>query len=449
MATSLVVEPAAELLSDLAELLAVCRPLEGDPVRATGLAATVLAPAQDLGADPELASLLPGTLEGLGDRCAVPLLLRVAELARPPAALAARAALARLASAGVWVEELRPLRVVEAWRVEASAAEAFAIDLGRGDGVESRVFVLLDRRGHPDGVVAAGCGGGPRDGETLEMIVPRDFEGGSDPERVDTPVIASALLKGCRRAADTGREIPPELAIALTLLARPVLGDPEALPVLPVDPTDVALDDPDLELAVDPAEDEAQARIDALLREYEHEYLPLLASDNQRDRRNTDLFVANAMLSYKAHYSDGLLGDWPLEELTEFMLEFWPRKVTADDDTELGAPASISRFLGFLDARDSLSGASRKRLARAVSELLEPFIDSCVDSANWGLAKSTVMRAASTGVDIHDRNALEAYFAEQQSPAGSRSTPSAHRATHDQRRARRKATKNARRRNRR
>jgi hypothetical protein len=313
------------------------------------------------------------------------------------------------------------------------------------------VFVVLDRREHPDGVVAAGCGGGPCDGETLEMIVPRDFEGGSDPERVDTPVIASALLKGCRRAADTGREIPPELAIALTLLARPVLGDPEALPVLPVDSTDVALDDPDLELAVDPAEDEdeALARIDALLREYEHEYLPLLASDNQRDRRDTDLFVANAMLSYKAHYSDGLLGDWPLEELTEFMLEFWPRKVTADDDTELGAPASISRFLGFLDARDSLSGASRKRLARAVSELLEPFIDSCVDSANWGLAKSTVMRAASTGVDIHDHNALEAYFTEQQSPAGSRSTPSAHRATHDQRRARRKATKNARRRNRR
>jgi hypothetical protein len=187
-----------------------------------------------------------------------------------------------------------------------------------------------------------------------------------------------------------------------------VLGDPEALPALPVDPTDVAVDDPDPELAVDPAEDEeeALARIDTLLGEYEREYLPLLAPDDQRDRRDADLFVANAMLGYKAHYSDGLLGDWPLEELAEFMLEFWPRKVTADHDAELGAPASITRFLGFLDARDSLSGASRKRLARAVSELLEPFVDACVDPANWGLAKSTVMRAASTGIDIHDRNAL-------------------------------------------
>ena len=267
--------------------------------------------------------------------------------------------------------------MVEGWRVEAPAAEAFAIDLGRGDGVESRVFVLLDRREHPDGVVAAGCAGGPCDGETLETIVPRDFEGGSDPERVDTPVVARALLQACRRAADPGREIPPELAIALTLLARPVFGDPEALPVVPVDPTDVALGDPDLELAVDPAEDEdeALARIDALLREY----LPPLAPDDPSDRRDTDLFVGNAMLGYKAHYSDGLLGGWPLEELTEFMLEFWPRKVTADHDAELGAPASISRFLGFLDARDSLSGASRQRLARAVSELLEPFVDGCAE----------------------------------------------------------------------
>ena len=106
MATSPVVEPAAELLADLAELLVDCPPLDGDPVRATGLAATVLAPAQDPGADPELASLLPGTLEGLGDRCAVPLLLRVAELARSPAALAARMVLARLISTGVRVEEL-------------------------------------------------------------------------------------------------------------------------------------------------------------------------------------------------------------------------------------------------------------------------------------------------------------------------------------------------------
>jgi hypothetical protein len=34
-------------------------------------------------------------------------------------------ALARLTGAGVGVEELPPLRVVEAWRVEAPAAEAF------------------------------------------------------------------------------------------------------------------------------------------------------------------------------------------------------------------------------------------------------------------------------------------------------------------------------------
>jgi hypothetical protein len=119
------VEPAAELLADLAELLADCPPPDGDPLRATGLAASVLAPAQDPGADPELASLLPGTLERLGDRCAVPLLSRVAEVARQPAALAAHAALARLSSAGVRVEALPPLRVLEAWRVEAPAAEAF------------------------------------------------------------------------------------------------------------------------------------------------------------------------------------------------------------------------------------------------------------------------------------------------------------------------------------
>ncbi len=445
-----VVEPAAELLADLAELLRDCPPLDHDPIRATGLASAILAPAQDPEADPEIALLLPDTLEQLDADRAVPLLSRVAELARPVAATAARAALDRLAGAGVAVPQLAPLEVIEAWRVQSPAAEAFAFDLGRGDGVESRVFVLLDRREDPAGVVVAGCAGGPCEGETLERIVPDDFDGGSEPERIPATELARALNAGCERAAAADRRISAELAVALTVAARPVLGDPEALAVLAVDPEDVTFDEPDPDLLVDPIEDENRTAttIESLLEEYEHDYLPLLPAGDPPDRHRTDLFVAHTMLSYKAQYADGQLADWPVGELAEFMLYWWPRKVTADQDAELTAPASISRFLGFLHARDSLSGSNPKRLRSAITELLEPFLDACDDPANWGPAKTLVKKAASSGADIHDREALETYLAETYGRAPSVPAGAAIARSRAHRRTRRKAVKKSRRRNR-
>lgn len=257
------------------------------------------------------------------------------------------------------------------------------------------------------------------------MIVPNHFDGASEPEWIDTATLVEAVRGGWERAAASKRRISPELAVALTIAARPVLGDPDALPALPVDPDDLTFEEPDPELIVDPVEDEDRsvAAIQSLLEEYEREYLPLLESAGPPDRVGMDLFVAHAMLSYKAQYSNGKLGDWPLEELEEFMLEWWPRKVSADEDTELTAPASISRFLGFLDARDSLSGSNPKRLANAITELLEPFLDTCEDPGNWGPAKSLVTRAASSGVDVHDRQALDAYLTEAHPRSSQQATP--------------------------
>jgi hypothetical protein len=443
--------PAAEVLAELSETLADCPPLDEDHARATGLAAAVLAPAQDPGADPELARLLPSTLEGLGDQRAVALLLRIRELGRPAAAEAAAEALERLRDSGVPVRDLDPLEVVEAWRVSAPAADGFAVDLGRRGRVESRLFVIVDRRDDPAGVVSAGCAGAPCEGESLEQIVPVDFAGGSDPERIDTPTLAEALQSACECASAARTELPADLVIALTLLARPVLGDPDALPVLAVDPTSATVDEIDSDIAVDLENHEraGYAVIDALITEYEQEYLPFLADSGRNVAADTDLFVANTMLDYKASYSDGLLGDWTLAELMDFMLEFWPRKVTADEDTEIGAPVSIVRFLAFLDDRGSLSGSSRKRLIRAVGDLVEPFLDACDDQTNWGPAKSLVKNAEVSGIDIHDQAALRDYL----TTIGPATSPARdHRPGADnqqQRRARRKAAKNARRRNRR
>jgi hypothetical protein len=70
------------------------------------------------------------------------------------------------------------------------------------------------------------------------------------------------------------------------------------------------------------------------------------------------------------------------------LLDWWPRKVIADRETEQAAPVAILSFLGFLDARDSLSGGSLDELADTLDTLSEPFLDACEDVTCWGVAKS-------------------------------------------------------------
>lgn len=399
-------------LAELAATLEECPPLAGDPARATTLAAALLAPVQERDAPAVLAAELPGVIERLGPERGPALLVRVAELARQPAADAARSAVARLGAA-----EPPRLRVTEAWCVADEEAEAFAFDLSRGalEEVESRAFVLLDRRVDPEGRLAVGCAG-PPDDEQLASLLSDLLD--ARPERVATDAAAKAIRRAWERTAAAGDAVPAELAVALTLLERPLLGAGEEPPALRADPSDLLHGDPDERLAVDVLENEehAYATVERLLDEYGAHADRLLAE--------LDLplaFVADSMLSYKVNYSDGRLGDWPPAELAVFLLDWWPRKVIADPETVHATPAAALPFLGFLDSRDSLSGGSLAELAQALDELGEPFLDACEDA--WDIEKSLLV-------------------SEHRTPAG-RSAP------HAERRKRRKAARAARRRNRR
>jgi hypothetical protein len=263
------VPPPADVLDstivELAATLEGCPPLAGDPARATALAAALIAPVQERDAPAALGAALPDVIERLGPERAPVLLVRVAEFGRRPIAEAARAAADRLGAA-------RParLRVTEAWRVANEEAEAFAFDLRRGvlEEVESRAFVLLDRRVDAAGRLAVGCAGPPEDEEPLASLLPDLID--DRPQPIPATEAARAIRAAWERTDAAGDAVPAELAVALTLLERPLLGDGHELPALRVDASDVLYGEPDERLAVDLLEDEAHAyaTVDRLLDDF-------------------------------------------------------------------------------------------------------------------------------------------------------------------------------------
>jgi len=67
------------------------------------------------------------------------------------------------------------------------------------------------------------------------------------------------------------------------------------------------------------------------------------------------------MLEWKLDYGDGELLQWGLADLREFMLDWFPRKVTCEPATPSVVPAAMVAFLGFLAAAELLEAPGRSR----------------------------------------------------------------------------------------
>ena len=118
------------------------------------------------------------------------------------------------------------------------------------------------------------------------------------------------------------------------------------------------------------------------------------------------------MLQWKGGYDDGRLGRWTQADLAEYMLDYFPRKVSVDEETLTAVPECVRAFLGFLDARGSLSGEPLEQLEHACEELREEFQAQAHDSSHWGLAKSMVMQMQIEGIDPSAAGALDAWMAD-------------------------------------
>jgi hypothetical protein len=224
-------------------------------------------------------------------------------------------------------------------------------------------------------------------------------------------------------------------------------------------------DDPDL--TVDPADDEDgfQRVMETLLAELEHHAKATHPPDSVVWQHGD--FVASTMLQWKGGYQDGRLGRWTRADLAEYLLDYFPRKVSVDDDTLAAVPDCVRAFLGFLDERGSLTGDPLDQLEHALDELHDEFHQRARDRSHWGIAKSMIMQMTAEGLDPSAPGALDTWITDfntrplQQrdqiiGPAADRMTHAAGlrsaagpRAPKQQRAQQRKAQRTARKRNRR
>jgi hypothetical protein len=383
----------------------------GDPAVLEQLAATLLVPLEEPEMPAEVAAAVFEAIEARRDPDAAGVLAALAALAAEPLAAQAAAGAQRLAGDGIAspaAAALGMLAVQEAVRIEGAGVELLVTLLRRPGAREVQPAMLAIEHEHTGGALVQ-CALAPpaRFHDARELL--DGVDGASAPEPVAPGELAARAVTAAHRAIDQEIALGHEAGSALPIVSRALTGDPGGLPR----PAVLApWEDDDPELIVDAADDEDgfQRVIEMLLAELE-QYARATHPPGGAVWQHGD-FVASTMLQYKGGYDDGRLGRWTQADLAEYLLDYFPRKVSVDDETLDAVPECVCAFLGFLDERGSLSGEPLEHLEHAVQALRDEFHPRARDNSQWGLAKSMIMQMQAEGVDPSAPGALDAWMAD-------------------------------------
>jgi len=385
-------------------------PAPSDPAELELLAATLLVPLELPDMPSDVASAFFSEIEQYDDQGAAGILVALAALATGEIATSARTSAQRLARGGVTptaIESVGASTVREARRVARSDAELLVVLLGRPRTRRLQVAILGIEHEETEGALVECVLTPPLPRADARSMLESLEDNVHHAEPIGIDALAERATSAARRAKDIGVALGYEAAIAMPIIARALTGDPAGLARPETVPP---WEDDDAELIVDAVEDE----------DHFHELSQRLLDELERWARATCPpegpvwrsadFVASTMLEWKGGYSDGYLGRWTGTDLAEFLLDYFPRKVSVHRDTLDDVVDCVIAFLCFLHDRESLSGEPLEVLEETCDALREDFQTRAMDRSSHGLAKSLVMQMLEEGIDPSDAGALERWI---------------------------------------
>ncbi len=338
-------------------------------------------------------------IERDGDAESVGVIAAMAALAPPLLADTVRAVLGRLHLAGIHApveEEVGTLRFEEAMCFAAPEGKMLMILLVRPCEGEQRYQMATVglSQGDPGEHVVDGFITETIERSSFEDQVDAAAAGGKMPcQSVSADEVSEMLGKAFVRSVESNVAGPLQLGVAAPILALALTGDPTGFAAISVDLHQ--------ELPLAPENDEEFAYAVEELGELLAEVL-----DDDPEAQRYAPFITGTMLSYKWHYGDGRLAFWTTDDLDEYLLDHFPRKVSGDVELIANTPMCVAAFLEMLDGHDALEGQSLEELHLHLRAILDKFFVLAQDRSMWGPAKTTVMSLLDAGVDIEDEEAV-------------------------------------------
>jgi len=123
-------------------------------------------------------------------------------------------------------------------------------------------------------------------------------------------------------------------------------------------------------------------------------------------------FVCEALLRYKLDYAGGDVEDLTAGDVEEFLLDHFPRKLTAEEETIQRTPEVLRAFVTWLRQAGVLSAQVANAAVRRITASEARFYQYAADRSRFGLAKSLATMMHERGIDITDDEQVRGFIAE-------------------------------------
>lgn len=119
-------------------------------------------------------------------------------------------------------------------------------------------------------------------------------------------------------------------------------------------------------------------------------------------------------LDWKFGYGDGHLGRWTTGDVSEFLLDWCPRKLSVSQHDSVTIPGGVAALIECLAEKRLLAKGSSpvEALLSAITNATAEFVAEMGNPANFGLAKSLFTEAAARGYDLADEESVAAWMDE-------------------------------------
>lgn len=131
---------------------------------------------------------------------------------------------------------------------------------------------------------------------------------------------------------------------------------------------------------------------------------------SKEERYNSD-FILETFSDYMYRYEGKAPRQWDVHSLTEVCVYWVPTKITAKRETFEAYGEVLLMFFKFLEERKYKES---KALYDTVLEIKDEIVEKSEDKSNWGVAKSFMMGAVNAGVDVENKEEIDAYLLQEQ-----------------------------------
>ncbi len=121
-------------------------------------------------------------------------------------------------------------------------------------------------------------------------------------------------------------------------------------------------------------------------------------------------FCCDSLYQFKINYADGRAGGWTALLVEEYLLDYFPRKVSADEGLIAKTPEVLTAFFEWAEQSNHVGSRTADAIRKRIKSMRKRFDAAARDPGNFGMAKSLVMGMKDAGVDITKQGEVDSFI---------------------------------------